>query len=92
MSSSEVPVGPLYHWVPDKRFELLSDDEASKPCRYTVGPDRRSCKRPSVARLNRSSSRDRTNWWHYCERHLFGRRIRDGVVEIRIVATLRNLP
>ncbi len=53
-------------------------------CRWTV--ERMRCGRPSVVRLNRARvSSERPQWWHYCERHMFGRRLRDGVLETRIL-------
>lgn len=88
--SADAPEGYERIWVPTRevphgrRWELVAP-ETSRPCRFTVGPNRASCKRPSVARLNRSSFKDRVNWWHYCEEHLFGKRIRGGQLETRVL-------
>jgi hypothetical protein len=84
MSGYGPPVGYHYGWVPDVEissaspWELVTHEDA-KPCRYTVA-NHETCKRPSVARLRR-----KTQWWHYCEQHLYGRRIRAGVVESRVL-------
>jgi hypothetical protein len=53
----------------------------SRRCRF----GRPSCKRPAVAEVNRGSHHIRTgrridSWWAYCEHHLYGKWIEDGVV------------
>lgn len=85
MDDDGVPEG--YQWVPAREvpsngWELV-DSADSRPCRYTVGPARATCKQPSAARLFRGGfpAGDGRNWWHYCEEHLFGQRIRHGVLE-----------
>ena len=89
-------------WVPtstiDPNWELVTDPQ---PCRHGCGGqgpsrgERRVCGRPSVARVSRSYTfGDRQSqtsmWWHYCERHLGGQRIRDGILETRTVP-VKNL-
>jgi hypothetical protein len=53
-------------WVEDTKWEVVSE---SRKCR------RPGCQRPSVARFMRSNG-----WWHYCDWHLYGRRVVDGRV------------
>lgn len=73
-------------WVPteaaDDSWELVGRGE-SRPCRWGAGPGKPACGRPSVARLNRGH-RGATRWWHYCERHLYGRRVVGGVLWVRV--------
>ena len=82
----EPPGGFEWVWVPEAGFgagewEVL-EPETAKTCRYTIG--RQRCLNKSVARLNRSRIPKYQQWWHYCEDHMFGRRIRDGVVEHQV--------
>lgn len=70
-----VPVNTL----PYNNFELLPEGEEPRSCRYTVGPGHTQCGVPSVARLRRGR-----RWWHYCGDHLYGCRIRNGVLECRV--------
>lgn len=74
----EAPDYPGFH------YEWLPDDA------WAVGGDGRTCRmlhcgKPAVAKLKRSRRTARLGrhwtWWHYCEDHLYGRRIREGVVE-----------
>lgn len=74
-----------YVWVPTSTLPFagvwtLVPRGQSRPCRFTVGPGHRQCKAPSVATMLRGRVP-----WHYCGRHLYGRRIRDGVIESRIL-------
>lgn len=90
------PLGFRWSWVPSRevpsrgRWELV-DPQDARPCRFVAGPNRRSCKRPSVARLDRRigtrTYREQAgpNWWHYCERHLYGQRIYDGQLETQVL-------
>ena len=66
-------------WGPDKEWILVSA-ETRWPCRYIVGPGRKICRRPAVAELQRGFQS-----WAYCADHLYGRRIRDGIVEVEIL-------
>jgi hypothetical protein len=74
-----------HHWeaVPDTslrwRVSAGTAPAVSRRCRY----GRPSCKRPAVAEIDRGSYRNGSrvpSWWAYCERHLYGRWIEDGVV------------
>ena len=73
---NEPPEG--YEWVaaPDPYWRI----EAGKRCRLLGGRPLRGCGADSVAAFNRGGWRGRQNWWAYCEDHLFGRWIEDGVV------------
>jgi hypothetical protein len=64
-------------WVPDRRWTTEREIIDSKRCRMLV--EGRGCARPAVAALAR-----RNGWWCYCENHLYGRRIIDGIVETRV--------
>lgn len=78
------PYGFHWAWVPDAEtthgldWQVISPEDA-RPCRFTTA-HHQTCKRASVARLKR-----KTQWWHYCEQHLYGRRIRNQVVEVCIL-------
>ncbi len=88
----EPPDGYRWCWMPSRevpgdRWEAVT--ELHRPCRYAVGPNNSSCKEPSVARLDRRRREtDSPRWWHYCGRHLFGRRIRGGQAETRIAVPI----
>lgn len=80
-----VPDGYELVWErPSANWEALIDIEPMG-CRYTVGPGHVTCREPSVARLNRGARGARPQWWHYCADHLYGKRIRDGVVEHQVL-------
>jgi len=76
--------GLEYVWLPedDERWVVLEQPSTIYVCR-----GQHLCPNPPVLRLNRAS-RSRTDtlrprWWYYCEAHAFGRRIRDGKLEVR---------
>lgn len=71
------PKGHTWEWVPDPDWRL----QEGRECRR-MGKGHELCRRPSVAALNRSALRrdGRQSWWAYCELHLYGCRIVDGVV------------
>jgi hypothetical protein len=73
----EIPGGYEVVAVEDKDWRLVS----GKRCRLASGHGK-ACGRPSVAELNRARRwRERSsNWWAYCERHLYGRWVEDGQV------------
>lgn len=54
-------------------WRLLPADAPARGCRFTVGPDRKTCGRPGVVQLQRGVSR--RSWWTYCDlpEHLYGR-------------------
>jgi hypothetical protein len=86
--SREVPEGCELVAVEDHAWRLV----AGKRCRYTTGPGHQSCKKPSVAELNRTRMQPTVHpdgaegwktvdyWWPYCESHCFGRWVEDGKV------------
>lgn len=65
--------------------EGLGDLEAPEGCRWEWVPDEQ------WAIWQRPPRRRRPHWWSYCEDHMYGRIIRDGVVLHR-VAVLTNDP
>lgn len=84
------PAGSEYVWVPETsvRWELLGQNAELSVCRGNA-----SCDGTPVARLNRS--RDLTNhprWWNYCVEHLYGRRIVDGVLQVRQLVPKGSTP
>lgn len=70
--------GPEYEWQAAQE----NDGRWTVPplgagrCRYVVG--RRACGQPPVASLRRGTRK--RGYWDYCERHLYGRWIENGVV------------
>lgn len=74
----EAPDG--YHWEWEAEDEHWRIGGQGHQCRMVEGVPRRRCPRPAVARLNRG--RRAPSWWHYCEDHLYGRRIHNGRVEL----------
>jgi hypothetical protein len=67
-------------WIPDESWRLVT---TSKNCRQ------KRCYRDAVAELDRgihTSRGVRPSWWAYCEDHMYGRRIHDGRVWIRLRA------
>lgn len=67
------PAGFRWVWAPDDRCRPATVAEhRERRCR------RPRCGRPAVMALRRSNG-----WWLYCERHLYGRRIANGVVQFR---------
>lgn len=79
------PPGFIAEWAADPAWTTDPAVIRFKRCRYTVGPGHRVCGAPAEAALNRRrhSAGARPDWWCYCGEHLYGRRIRDGVVEGR---------
>ena len=76
-------------WVPDRDLRVLPDWETRWKCR-----GKRGCPNRPVASLWRKyghplkyisksiqTIRSSGQWWNYCGDHLYGRRIRGGVVE-----------
>jgi hypothetical protein len=74
---SDLPDVDGYHreWVVDDGWKVGGD---GRVCRHG------RCPNLAVAALRRRNRRCRTgwNWWHYCELHLYGRRIKDGAVKV----------
>ena len=69
------PDGYHLEWVADDGWKLGGD---GRICR------RKNCGRLAVAALRRRNRRSKEgwNWWHYCELHLYGRKIEGGVVKV----------
>ena len=68
-------------WVADPDWVLLQEGSTAK-CRYTIAKYR-ICRAPGVAQLQRGDQ-----WWAYCGEHLYGRRIRNGHVEVSVAKVL----
>lgn len=75
------PEGYRWEWVPDADLVWSVGSRSAGRCRYKVGPDG-ACAREAVASMNRGRL-GHDSWWDYCEEHLYGRRIVDGVVVVR---------
>lgn len=69
------PSGYHIEWTetPDRR--VVTDEERGRPCRGS-----RRCPGQVVMALKRS-----TGWWFYCDQHMYGSRLRDGVIVSRRV-------
>jgi len=63
-------------WVKDTRWVKLDEP---KRCRSISGSPRTHC--PNIAYFGFPRS---NGIWAYCEEHMYGRRIRNGVVEIKV--------
>lgn len=63
-------------WVPDTEWEKLAKP---RKCRATAGRGRRICNTEALYALRRPNG-----LWAYCEEHMYGRRIRDGIVEVAV--------
>lgn len=73
-----LPEGFVRVWLPDHGWRTVSREEGeAKRCRWGAGYHRRSCGRVSVAALKRTNG-----WWHYCEQHLYGRRLSDDGTQV----------
>jgi len=90
-ASDQLPEGYHYEWIPQhslpngSRWQLLPEPNRFYGCRHTTGPGKAQCREPSIARLNRRTYNGKDRWWHYCEQHLYGQRIRDGILETRVL-------
>lgn len=70
---NEAPNGYHREWVLDEGWKIGGD---GRLCRS------KGCRRPAVAALRRSNRSPRGfQWWHYCESHLYGRKIEGGFVK-----------
>ena len=63
-------------WVKDTRWQKLDEP---KRCRRIGGSPKTHCPNMANYGLRRSNG-----VWAYCEEHMYGRRIRDGIVEIAV--------
>jgi hypothetical protein len=63
-------------WVEDRRWRKLP---APKRCRRVGIRGRAACPNMTSYALMRSNG-----LWAYCEEHMYGQRIRDGIVEISV--------
>ncbi len=67
-------------WVEDREWRVPS---RHLKCRW--GGRWSSCPNPPVADLERRTyPAGDSQWWAYCGEHLFGRRLRDGKVELAV--------
>jgi hypothetical protein len=79
----EAPTEGTWEWVPETlpAWEVLAEPDQEHLCRGT-----NNCPGRPVARINRSRNPDSpARWFLYCEDHLYGRRIVDGVLQVRRV-------
>lgn len=81
------PDGYTTEWVPDPTCRPATAEEL----------ETRRCRRPRcggipVMALNRSHrpGGGGARWWLYCAEHLYGRRIRAGVVEHRVAIRVES--
>lgn len=65
-------------WVKDRQWEKL---QMPKICRFYGGYPRYRCHNKAEFALRRSNG-----LWAYCLEHMYGRRIRDGIVELEVAA------
>jgi hypothetical protein len=75
----EAPAGYHREWVADEGWKIGGD---GRTCRRT------GCGKLAVAALKRSHRYGILGfqWWYYCESHLYGRKIEDGVVKVERLA------
>lgn len=79
--------GTFVAWFPvGDDWRLAEEWETNaRQCRWGSNSVRGRCANAPVAALNRSPGRAQ-NWWLYCGKHLYGRRIEDSVLlERRLV-------
>lgn len=82
MAEREVPEGYRLEWQIDLNWEVGGH---GMRCRKT------SCdKRASASLLRKHGLGSR--WWYYCADHLYGRRIRDGIVEFERLVEMEAKP
>lgn len=63
-------------WIQDKEWKKLTEP---KSCRHIGGSPRTHCPNMADFGVPRSNV-----VWAYCEEHMYGRRIRDGIVETEV--------
>lgn len=77
-----IPQGYHLEWRPDPAWRSVSGRVL---CRRLGGLNpanhRVACQNEAIAEFQRGSR----GWWAYCADHLYGRRIRNGVVEHRVL-------
>ena len=73
MSYDQPPAGYRWEWMPDQAWKVGGD---GRNCRM------RGCRATAVAALSRKHG---NGWvsWYYCESHLYGRKLEDGVIKSR---------
>ena len=77
MTSVIVPPEPGLILVPESGWRLVA---GWKRCRRRLsGMPVTGCANDAVAELNRAYG-NRPRWWAYCEEHMYGRVVREGVV------------
>ena len=75
----QTQAGSGYVWIPEEaheppqRYDWQTDLQSDRRCRY------KGCGRRAVAKLMRPNG-----WWHYCDQHLYGRRIVGTTIERRV--------
>jgi hypothetical protein len=81
------PEGYEYVWIPDEYWSTAVSILFGRKCRCG------KCEELAVAalkrkRVNHKSGDISHRWWCYCDHHLYGRKIVDGVVMVRILKKL----
>jgi hypothetical protein len=73
------PEGFEFAWLPetDSRWVVL-DTPSDYACR-----GRRFCTARTIVKINRGVTGDRPRYFHYCEKHMYGRRLVNGRLEAR---------
>ena len=72
----EIPLRTFMVWVPDRDWLMLG---SPKRCRHIGGSPKTHCPNLSSWGFPRSNG-----VWAYCREHMYGRRIRNGIVEMAV--------
>jgi hypothetical protein len=87
--SESAPEGYRLEWVEEEpEFWRLAtaDERETRKCRMI------RCPNSPVAALNRGYWKHTESWWLYCGDHLYGRRIRNGRIEVRRLVEANEAP
>lgn len=68
-------------WRPEPSWTVAAEVIGGQGCRYGGG-GQKACGKRAVAALARpvGAPEPDQHWWCYCEEHLYGRKLRGGVV------------
>ncbi len=81
VAARNVPPSEMTEDREDFRSVWLADQGCRPATRWEW--ETRKCRRPRCYRHPVMALERSNGWWLYCADHLYGRRIRDGVVEAR---------
>lgn len=90
----QAPEGHRWVWrptaevEPGHQWEVLAADAIGRPCKYGRRPGQRGCGEGAVARLNVAAPHAIPMWVDYCVKHLFSRRIVDGVLHTCVLESI----